>query len=372
MMATRDYYDILGVKRDATAKEIKQAYRRLARKHHPDVNPGDRTAEERFKEISEAYECLSDPEKRRQYDQFGAAWRQAQAGGQAYPGGVRVDFGDFAQQWGGGLEDIFGDLFRHATTSRGGAGRIRRVQRGQDVEYEIEIPFEEALKGTQKTLSLTISDTCPDCQGIGGSTQTCPACQGSGVSQTGRGIFNIGSPCPRCQGTGEEVTSRCNTCRGTGEVLRRRSIKVKIPAGISDGKKIRIAGEGARGTHGAPNGDLILTVRVAQDPFFERRGDDLHCEVPITFIEAVLGADIRVPTPDGQVTLKVPPGTRSGQSLRLKGKGVPHLGNQGSGDLYVKVNITAPKKLTREQRALIEKLAKTWKEDPRKGLGGTK
>lgn len=372
-MAQRDYYDILGVSKGAGEPEIKKAYRKLARQHHPDVNPGDAGAETRFKEISEAYECLSDAEKRRQYDQFGGMWRQARAAG-ARTGrgpGATVDFSDFM----GGVDvgsfsDWLRDVMGHSTGSAwaGGRAQTRTAQRGQDIEYEIEIPFAEAIRGAEKRLSLTLQDRCPRCGGVGGTTRTCPACHGSGMSQSTGGMLNLGMACPRCQGTGEEVSDRCSECRGAGEVTRSRRLAVKIPAGVSDGRKMRMRGEGAAGAAGGSPGDLILTVRVGPSEFFQRKGDDLHCEVPVTFVEAALGAEIDVPTIAGPVKMKIPAGTGSGDVLRLKGQGVRHIRADGRGDQYVKLSVRVPKKLSKKQRELVKEFGETVDEDPRQDL----
>ncbi|MBC7289342.1 MAG: molecular chaperone DnaJ, partial [Armatimonadetes bacterium] len=335
MQKTVDYYEILGVPRNATQEEIRKAYRRLARKYHPDVNPGDAEAEEKFKQINQAYAVLSDPEKRRKYDQFGHAWEQAQqagtAAGQDFATFVFEHFGpgSFAEIFG----DLFGDLgfgpegFRTSTTV--GERPSRRVPaRGQDVHHVLPLSFKEAIKGTERTFTLEMADACPTCQGVGGETETCPACGGTGRSARG-GLFGLPTVCAQCQGTGEVVTSRCSTCRGTGETIRRRRVTVKVPAGVQDGQQLRLRGEGGRGLHGGPNGDLIFTVRVQPHPFFERRGDDIYAKVPITITEAALGGEIRVPTVHGMATVSIPPGTASGQVLRLRGQGAPKVGQPG-------------------------------------------
>lgn len=372
-----DFYEILGVSRDASQEEIKRAYRRLARKYHPDVNPDDKEAEQRFKEISQAYQTLKDPEKRAKYDQFGEAWEQAQAGGQWQNGDfqqfVYTTFGP------GSFRDIFGDLFgdlegggaRGFTFTTGGRSRTRPQPgptRGQDIEHELAISFDEAVHGAEKEISLTMTDRCPECDGMGGETQTCSSCGGTGQARSGGGLFGLGAACPQCHGTGQVVTSRCSKCRGTGEASRRRRIKVKIPAGVDTGSRVRIAGEGGRGMAGGANGDLILTMRVQPHPLFERRGDDIHLDLPVKFVEAALGAKVRVPTIDGPVTMTIPPGIQSGQELRLKGKGVRHLGTGGRGDQYVRIQIVVPQKLTKRQKELLEEFGETWKEDPRASI----
>jgi molecular chaperone DnaJ len=377
MNPPKDYYETLGVPRSAPKKEIHKAYKRLARKYHPDVNPGDAEAERRFKEITEAHNVLSDEDKRRQYDQFGRAYQHAQRSGQ-WQGGNVEDFarhfgGAGGATFGGSFADILGDLFGHATTGARGASRTtppRVARRGEDVEHELSIPFEEAISGAGKTISLTIADHCPDCGGVGGTTATCSACRGTGFSQQGGGFLNIAATCPRCQGTGQEVTGRCQTCRGAGERSRTRRIRVKVPPGVDTGRTIRIAGEGAAGVHGGPRGDLILRARVGTHPFFKRRGDDILIEVPVRFTEAALGAEIEVPSVHGKTRVKVPPGTRSGQTLRLRGMGAPKMGRDGRGDQLVKVQVTTPKRLSKRQRQLLEELDETWTEDPRNDLPG--
>ncbi len=371
-----DFYEILGVDRDASQEEIKKAYRRLARKYHPDVNPGDEEAEAKFKELSQAYQTLKDPEKRKKYDQFGEAWEQAQHSGQWQQG----DFRDFVRtEFGpGSFRDIFGDIFGSTGGGRGyaftqtGRSRVRPEPgptRGQDVEYDLPVSFEEAVHGAEKQISLTLSDRCPECEGMGGQTETCPACGGSGQAQSGGGFFNLGAACQQCHGTGQVVTTRCPTCRGSGETTRGRKITVKVPPGVKTGSKIRVRGEGGRGVSGGPAGDLILNTQVQPHPLFERKGDDIHVDLPVTFVEAALGTRVRVPTIDGEVTMTIPPGTQSGRRLRLKGRGVEHLNEPGRGDQYVKINVQVPERLTDEQREMLERFDETWDADPRKPLG---
>ena len=365
----QDFYEVLGVSRGASDKEIKSAYRRLARKHHPDVNPGNAEAEERFKRISQAYEVLSDAEKRAKYDQYGAAWQQAQQSGQ-WQGG---DFGNFVyQQYGAGsFADLFGDLFGQMRT--GGSGRQRvgvhppGPERGQDILHELPIEFDEAIHGGQKAMTLSIADRCPECGGVGGQTVTCPTCKGTGQGQGG--FMGFATACPTCQGTGQQIKSRCTKCAGGGEALRTRRINVKIPAGVNTGSKIRLAGEGGRGARGGPDGDLILVLQVRPHRLFHREGDDIHVKVPITFVEASLGGKIAVPTVDGKVTLTIPPGTQTGQKFRLRGQGAPTT-NGGRGDEYVEAYLVAPKRLSKRQKELLEEFGQTWEEDVREGLEG--
>lgn len=372
----RDYYEVLGVSRNATEKEIKQAYRRLVRKYHPDLNPGNKEAEERFKEIQEAYEVLSDPEKRRLYDKFGhnwrAAWQAKQQGidveniGWVPPSqeGFEWDFGNWQDLF-SSFSDWLGDFFSTRTATR---TRPRtRPQRGQDVEAELEIDLEDAAFGATKRVTVTIDETCPTCGGEGGTVRTCPNCGGTGVVHQMRGFFSIGSTCLRCRGEGIVLDSRCPRCEGRGMVRTTRSVEVRIPVGVEDGAKLRLQGQGASGRNGGPSGDLYLTVRIRKHPFFERKGDDLYCEVPVTFAEAALGAEIEVPTLDGRVKVRVPPGTQSGQLLRLAGLGMPKR-TGGRGDLYVRVKIVVPRDLTLRERELMEELHRLRPENPRLGL----
>jgi len=365
-----DFYEIIGVSADASQDEIKKAYRRLARKYHPDVNPGDDEAERKFKELTQAHETLSNPEKRRKYDQFGHAWEQARTTGQWQTG----DFQEFinSQFGAGSFADVFGDIFGGpgGVTFATGRSRVRpepQRQRGQDILYDLPISFEEAVRATEKEISVTLVDRCPQCEGMGGKTESCPACGGTGQAQGG-GLFGLGASCPQCHGTGQVVTSRCKHCKGTGEATRTRRIKVHVPAGVHTGSKVRVAGEGGGGLRGAPNGDLLLNIQVRPHEVFDRRGDDIHIELPVTFIEAAEGAKVKAPTIDGSVTVTIPPGTRSGQKLRLKGKGVPRLGGEGRGDQYVNIEIVVPRNLSSQQRGLLREFAKTWKEDPRGSL----
>lgn len=363
-----DFYELLGVSRGASDDEIKKAYRKAARKHHPDVNPGDKAAEERYKRISQAYEVLSDPEKRKKYDQYGAEWQQAQQSG-SWQGG---DFGDFVYTnfGAGSFEDIFGSLFGKFG---GATGRQRtRVERapelGQSISHELHVSFAEAIRGAEKQLTLSVADRCPECEGLGGRSQTCPTCGGTGQSMRSTGFFSMGGACPQCQGTGEVITSQCHRCRGTGESLRERKLKVRIPAGVKTGSKIRLAAEGGRGVRGGAAGDLILVMKVEDHPFFKRSGDNLEVEVPVSLTEAALGAKISVPTVDGAVNLKIPAGTKSGQRFRLKGQGPAMAGSKERADQFVTVVIVPPRRLSKEQRELLEELQRITEEDPRADL----
>ena len=368
----RDYYEILGVPRNATQEEIKRAYRRLIRKYHPDLNPNDPTAEERFKEIREAYEVLSDPKKRELYDRYGHAWRQfAEGGAGAFSAGGQPQGGPFGGYRrvvitegpeGFDFERAFGDLFDFFF----GRERARRQEEARtaprDIEQEVELTLEEAARGARKTVVVRRHDRCPDCGGEGGAVYTCPDCGGTGAERGFGGFLNLSGPCLRCGGTGKVRTYDCRTCGGTGTVLRTRRIEVNIPPGVDTGSKVRVRGEGENG------GDLYLKVKVRPHPLFERKGDDLFLDLPLTFAEAALGAEVSVPTLiDGRVKVRVPPGTQGGQLLRLSGLGMPRLRGKGRGDLYLRVRISVPKNLSPEERELIEKLARLRRENPRKG-----
>jgi len=368
----QDYYELLGVSRKASQKEIRQAYRKLARKYHPDLNPGDKSAEEKFKQVQEAYDVLSDAKKRQMYDQFGfdAERRTAAPPEQQQPGqNVNFDFGGF--DFGGGTGTNFRDLF--SQFFRGGAGAgvaTQEEEPGSDLEYGIEIDFWEAVRGTVKKVTISRLDTCETCRGTGvvGSPQTCDVCKGTGqVTQvSGRMRFNV--PCSRCGGTGQ-IRAICRVCGGEGRVRRAETIDVRIPAGVQSGSRVRVPGHGNAGTHGAPPGDLYFIIEVKPHPFFERHGDDLYEKVPITVSEAALGAKIEVPTLDGRSLLRVPPGTNCGQKLRLREKGVPSVRQPGKrGDLYVELQVVVPKPVDERVRNLLRDLARLEPEDPRQDL----
>ena len=370
----QDYYEVLGVSRRAPAKEIRQAYRKLARKFHPDLNPGDKSAEEKFKQIQEAYDVLSDAKKRQMYDQFGF-YAEGYPGGAppgAGPGaaGVQVDFGgfDFGSAGGTSFRDLFSQFFR----GFGGEAAAAEPERGSDLEYEVGISFGESVRGTVKKLSIARLDACSDCRGSGAARgagqQVCTACGGSGrVAQTtGRMRFNI--TCARCGGSGR-LRMICRVCGGEGRVRRADSLDVRIPAGVQTGSRVRVPGRGNAGMQGAPAGDLYIVTRVEPHPYFTRRGDDLYTVVPITVTEAALGAKIEVPTLDGRALLRVPPGTSSGQKLRLREKGVPSVRHSGRrGDLYVELQVIVPKPVDERVRDLLRELARLEPEDPRRDL----
>jgi molecular chaperone DnaJ len=353
MAAVKDLYETLGVGKGASQDEIKKAYRKLARRYHPDANPGDASAEERFKEVQAAYDVLSDPEKRKQYDRFGSAnGRGPGAGGANFEGFDFADLGD--------LGDIFGGLFG----SRGG-GRARQQQRGQrgtDLEVEVRLSFEDSLKGVETTIPVELETACRECSGSGAKPGTapalCPECKGRGVVSESQGLFALSQPCPRCRGNGTIIEDPCPRCRGTGRERRTKRYTVRIPAGVKDGSRIKLRGKGEAGYGGAEAGDLFVVTRVTPSSVYTRRGDDLVVDVPVGYPEAALGATVEVPTPDAPVTVKVKPGTTDGTLLRVKGKGAPKLKGSGRGDVLARVKLTVPKKLTKKQRELMEELRK--------------
>ena len=355
----RDYYEVLGVQKGASEEEIKKAYKKMARKYHPDLNPGDKDAEEKFKEVNEAYEVLSDSEKKARYDQFGFAGVDPNfgAGGGGYGGGAGFDFGD--------LGDIFGSFFGGGF----GGGQTRRnpnaPQRGESIRMNLTISFEEAAFGCEKELELDRYESCETCHGSGAapgtSPETCPDCGGSGVVQTRRqtpmGVFASTAPCSRCGGRGKIIKEPCKDCRGSGMVRRRRKIQASVPAGIDNGQTISIRGQGHAGKNGGPAGDLLVTITVRPHELFRREGTSVLCEAPITFPQAVLGAELEIPTIDGKVKYDIPEGTQSGTTFRLKGKGIPGLNGRGRGDQYVTVYIETPRNLNREQKEALKKFA---------------
>lgn len=344
-------YESLGVSKDASQGELKKAYRKLVREYHPDRNPGDAAAEARFKEVQAAYDVLSDPEKRKQYDRFG------QTNGRGPQGGPTFDVGDFDL---GDLGDLFGGIF-----SRGGGRQQQRPrgQRGADAEVTVNLSFEDALKGVEARIPVELETACSVCGGSGAQPGTaptiCPECKGRGVKVESQGLFGLSQPCPRCRGNGTVIEQPCGHCHGTGRERRTKTYTVKVPAGVRDGSKIRLAGKGEAGYGGGPAGDLFVVTRVAPSTLFERRGDaDLVVELPVSYSQAALGAQVEVPTPDGSVKLKVPAGSEDGKLLRLKGRGAPRLKGSGKGDLLARVRVTVPKKLTKKQRELLEELQK--------------
>jgi molecular chaperone DnaJ len=360
----KDYYKLLGVSKTASDKEIKQAYRKLARKYHPDVNPGDKSAEERFKEVSEAYEVLSDRDKRARYDQFGDQWKNAQATGGPYgTHGFDANF-----DLGGGFSDLF-EAFRGGR--RAGAAR-RGPRKGEDLQYEIEVTLEEAYNGGTRALTVTAPESCATCHGSGekpgSGRKQCPVCKGTGQGRAIAGISILGETCENCQGTGQVPEQPCPTCRGRGQVERNRRVEVKIPKGVYEGAKIRVGGQGSAGAQGGPAGDLYLLVHMRPHPLFERKEDHLYVDLPVTFAEAALGGEVQVPTVTGKVSTRIPAGVQSGQALRLAGLGMPQLRGGGSGDLYARIKVTVPKNLTERERELIEQLGGLRPENPRDRL----
>jgi molecular chaperone DnaJ len=358
MSSKRDYYEVLSVTRTATDQEIKSAYRRLAVKYHPDKNPNDATAEEKFKEAAEAYSVLSDAEQRRRYDRFGHAGVSSSAG---------------AGNWGapgfGGIEDILGDLFGFGDVFGGARGGTRRstAQRGADLRYDLEISLEEAAKGMTAQLRIPRLETCETCKGSGAKAgtqpETCSTCSGSGQVRYQQGFFSVARTCHVCRGAGRIVKDPCETCSGAGRVEREKQMEVKIPAGVETGSRLRVSGEGESGVQGGAPGDLYVVIHVAEHDQFERQGSNLYEAVPISFAQAALGADIMVKTLDGDEKLKVPMGTQTGTVFRLRGKGMPALGGRGRGDLFVSVTVMTPTTLTREQRKLLEQLAEVENKD---------
>ncbi|HET7258632.1 MAG TPA: molecular chaperone DnaJ [Candidatus Acidoferrum sp.] len=374
----QDYYDLLGVSRKATAKDIRTAFRKLARKYHPDLNPGDKSAEEKFKQLQEAYDVLSDSKKRQMYDQYGFYSDNIPPGGPgAADGGdehsdINFDFGGFdfgggsgAQGGGGSFRDLFSQFFR------GGRGVSAEPEHepGGDLEYQIEIDFWDAVRGAVKKLTITRLDTCETCHGTGsvGSPQTCTACHGTGTIQQAAGKMKFNVPCTRCGGTGK-IRKVCPTCSGDGRLRRTETIDVRIPAGVASGSRVRVPGKGNAGTMGAPPGDLYLRVDVKPHPFFERRGNDLYTKVPVTVTEATLGAKIEVPTIDGRSLVRIPPGTNSGKTLRLKEKGVPSARDGARGDQYAEIQVVVPQPTDERVRKLMKDLEEVAPDDPRKDL----
>jgi molecular chaperone DnaJ len=349
-VSKRDYYDVLGVARTATEQEIKSAYRKLALKYHPDRNPGDKAAEDSFKEAAEAYAVLVDTDKRHMYDRFG----HAGLGGAATGGFDPNAFSGFEDIL-GGLGDIFGfgDVF-------GGGRRRGGPQRGGDLRYDLEISFDEAAAGTETTIQIPRHEACETCQGSGAAAgtkpTTCPQCHGRGQLRYQQGFFTVARTCGQCRGTGSVIAKPCATCRGSGRVQKERKLTVKIPAGIATGQRMRISGEGEAGAAGGSHGDLYVVVHVQDHPFWQRDGNDLYCEIPVNFPTLALGGEIVIPTLDGDETFKIPDGTQTGSAFRLRGRGMPDVGGRGRGDLIVTVKVITPKKLTKDQKRLLEQL----------------
>ena len=374
MAEKRDYYEVLGIGKNATDAKIKSAYRKLAKKYHPDLNPGNKEAEEKFKEVNEANDVLSDPQKRQRYDQFGFAgvdpnYAAANGGGAGGFGGGfgGVDLGDI-------FGDIFGGGFGGGFSGFGGGSSTRTAnapRKGHDIQASVILTFEEAAHGCSKKITINRQDTCPDCGGTGAakgtSPETCPDCGGRGYvvtqQRTPFGVMQSQQPCSHCGGRGTIIRNPCKTCRGTGKTAARKSLEINIPAGIDDDQNIALRGQGDAGSNGGPAGDVIVHVTVKADPMFERDGYDVTIHVPITFSQAVLGDDVEVPTVDGRIVQHIPEGTQSGTKFRLRGQGIQYLNGRGRGDQYVIVDVEIPKKVTRAQREALKAFEDSMKED---------
>ncbi len=363
MPAVNDPYKVIGVDKKASDDEIKKAYRKLARQYHPDKNQGDKQAEERFKEIQEAYSILSDADKRRAYDSGGGVF-----------GGGGFNPGNFGGGFGGGIGDILSDLFGGGGPAGGGPGgaQARRPQRGRDLETEVHISFEQAMEGAQVPVSVPLSAPCPTCHGSGAKPGTqptvCTLCQGRGVEAESQGLFSISQPCRQCGGTGTEIKDPCPTCKGSGQTRQVKRYRVNIPAGVRNGSRVRLAGKGEPGPRGGAAGDLYVITRVGESPIFKRKGDNLEVEVPVTIVEAIRGATIEVPTLSGSKRIRVPPGTQHGTIQRLRGEGPPRLGGRGRGDVHYRLVIDVPRSLSSEQREVVDELAQVMDGNPRERL----
>jgi molecular chaperone DnaJ len=348
-----DYYEVLSVTRTVSEQELKTAYRKLAMQYHPDRNPGNAEAEEKFKECSEAYQVLSDPQKRAAYDRYGHAGVSGVAGGNGDPFAGMGDIGD-----------IFGDFFGEMFNVGGNSGRrTSRAQRGRDIRFDHVIEFEDAVFGKDVQVTIRRAEACSTCQGSGTASgrgpSTCTHCQGRGQVRYQQGFFSIARTCVACGGTGSMITDPCSTCRGDGRAEKQHTLHVKIPAGVEEGTRIRYQGEGDAGRYGGPSGDLYIVLSIKPHAFFERDGNDLHCVIPISFSQAALGDEISIPTPEGDTKLKIAEGTQSGKEFRLRGKGVPYLNEHGRGDLVVQVAVQTPKKLTKVQKELLRQLGES-------------
>lgn len=360
-MAKRDYYEVLGVARNASEADIKKAYRRLAMKLHPDRNPGDKTAESKFKEVSEAYEMLSDTQKRAAYDQFGHAGVDPNMGARAGGAGFGA---------GASFSDIFGDVFGDIFGGGGGGGRRQGAHRGADLRYTLELSLEDAVRGTEMQIRIPTLEECATCKGTGAKpgtqASTCATCGGHGQVRMQQGFFSIQQTCPACRGSGKTIKSPCDTCHGQGRTRATKTLSVKVPAGVDDGDQIRLAGEGEIGESGGPPGDLYVQIRLRPHDLFKRDGDDLHCELPLSFATVTLGGEVEIPTLDGRANLKIPAGTQTGKVFRLRGKGVRNVRSHETGDLYCHVSVETPVNLSKRQRELLEELEASLRE------GGTR
>ncbi|MBP7920749.1 MAG: molecular chaperone DnaJ [Limnohabitans sp.] len=355
MATKRDFYEILGVPKNASDEDIKKSYRKLAMKYHPDRNQGDASAEVKFKEAKEAYEMLSDAEKRAAYDQYGHAGVDPNMRGAAGAGG----FGGFGESFG----DIFGDIFGQARRQQGGGGR--QVFRGNDLSYAMDISLEEAAAGKKTEIRIPSYDECDTCHGSGAkpgtSAKTCGTCQGQGVVQMRQGFFSVQQNCPHCRGSGKIISDPCSPCHGQGKIKRQKTLEISIPAGIDDGMRIRSTGNGEPGTNGGPPGDLYIEIRLQKHEVFQRDGDDLHCAVPISFTTAALGGEVSVPTLNGEAAIDLPEGTQTGKQFRLRGKGIKGVRASFPGDLYCHITVETPVKLTEHQRKLLKELDESLK-----------
>jgi len=355
----KDYYELLGVPRDATDADLKKAFRQLALKYHPDRNPGDKASEDKFKEINEAYSCLSDQTKRAHYDRYGTA-DGAGAGYGPFGAGAGAGFGDI-------FEDIFGDFFGGFSGQRG-----RRPARGNDLRYDMQVNLVEAVFGTEKTVEYPRWDDCSECGGKGSEPgkdpEVCMSCNGTGQTRIQQGFFTVAKTCGRCSGEGRIITHPCKSCSGRGRIRHNKSVTIKFPPGVDTGSRLKIQGEGDPGTYGGPRGDLYIILHVEEHPFFKRDGTEIFCEVPVSFPQAALGSEIEVPTLDGTAKLKVPAGTPSGRVFTLKGKGAPRIGGTARGSQSVKIYIDVPKKLSTRQKELLEEFASISGEEVSKGL----
>src|SRR3954451_101933 len=375
-MAVKDPYKVLGVDKKASQDDIKKAYRKLARQYHPDKNPGDKAAEERFKEVQGAYDTIGDPDKRKQYDQgggvFGGFGGGGAGGGGFDPGSIRQNFGGFGDI----LSDLFGGGGAGGGTGGGFGGRGRpQPERGRDLETEVSLSFEQAMEGGQVPITVPVNSACKTCHGTGAKPGTtpsvCPRCQGRGVvSEGGGALFSISQPCPQCGGTGTEIKDPCPTCHGSGQTREMKRYRVNIPAGVRDGSRVRLAGKGEPGLRSGPPGDPYVITHVQESPVFRRKGDNLEVEVPVTIVEAIRGADIEVPTLNGRKKIRVAPGTQHGSVQRLRGEGPPRLSGKGRGDIHYRLQVDVPNSLSKEQEAAVDELANVMNGNPRERLFG--